>query len=111
MTNATHTPGPWEAADNNTGTGTNIRNGAGTLLAVVHSYRANPDKSYPNADTRRANARLISAAPDLLEALERAIEYVERFGDMNHEPLPGDCAATLYASRAAIAKARGSGEG
>jgi hypothetical protein len=51
-----------------------------------------------------ANARLISAAPDLLAALESAVEWIGQYDD------PYMCewtAEILAASRAAISKATG----
>lgn len=50
-----------------------------------------------------ANAHLIAAAPDLLEALERILRYQESGG---HD---GDCEDVEEYARAAIAKARGHG--
>ena len=56
MMNAKHTPGPWEASE---------RNGRGM------GWKAGP--AWLGADTRSeqtaADARLIAAAPDMLEAL------------------------------------------
>lgn len=49
----------------------------------------------PGSDTARANARLLAAAPDLLEALI----WVVRISDRKHD--------AWDAARAAIAKARG----
>ena len=48
-------------------------------------------------DERLANARLIAAAPDLLEALEDAVKLIETI-----TPLEGD---TMRKAKAAIAKA------
>lgn len=50
-------------------------------------------------NVKQANARLIAAAPDLLEALEYCLDCL---GD--EFALPADCQST---ARAAIAKARG----
>lgn len=51
-------------------------------------------------DKAEANARLIAAAPDLLEALERLVNY---FGPYQHPEL----AAKLQDASAAIKKAKG----
>lgn len=60
----------------------------------------------PSLDEAEANARLIAAAPDLLEALKRTLEYAE-----DHQAAqPNDeTFADLALIRAAIAKATGSG--
>ncbi len=98
-----HTPVPWVYDDNEgfsqwgvwagmTPTG----NGApGPKIATVHGDSAEAD----------ANARLIAAAPELLEALIRLeAELVEdKYGDC-YEPSPFE---NLALARAAIAKATG----
>jgi len=56
-----HTPGPWECSHTSN---------------YAHDYRLHLSKSnmpFEGNDTARANARLIAAAPDLLDTLERAI--------------------------------------
>lgn len=66
-----HTPGPWVA-----GNGNLIRvnqRGSGTCIAGIH--RIGRARNGPDADAvARANARLIAAAPDLLEACIAAQE-------------------------------------
>jgi hypothetical protein len=64
-----HTPGPWIDLDNGFGTARAIHaEKSGPALAFVHSYSG---LITPRAEERDANARLIAAAPDLLEALYR----------------------------------------
>lgn len=82
-----HTPGPW-VASLTLGYGEAGEHGIPIArekddLLVAHVYGA-------------ANARLIAAAPDLLEALELVVDITERAG----------LGAVLNA-RAAIAKAKG----
>ena len=75
MTNATHTPGPWKVDTGNDGDGIRVYqqrcrpelHGAQPLIAALDPGRdwiAVPDTELGY------NALLISAAPDLLEALE-----------------------------------------
>ena len=78
-----HTPGPWHTAGEQ---GVQIRS-AKDQIAKVWTMRGNEWK---------ANARLIAAAPDLLEALQDMVS--------DHASLS---AATLAFARAAIAKAMG----
>lgn len=114
MMEAKFTPGPWvmetrkDLRDNPcgflvTGRNTNSKNGVNVLFYT-------PDGS--NAE-KKANATLIAAAPDLLEALKNAdrlitmlmpgIAYIvlQDYGFLN---------ATLLANTAAIAKAEGEGK-
>jgi hypothetical protein len=57
-----HTPGPWEA----------LKNNYGQVLIVVRSTN---DFVCAVPDECEADARLISAAPDLLEALKRVCSH------------------------------------
>ena len=89
MTEHKHTPGPWE-----------IRGEPGSELLIVQ-----PETDWPIAileaptsdpDAHAANARLIAAAPDMLEALKALRDKVE---DCDISP------ALFAACDAAIAKA------
>lgn len=93
-----HTPGPWKVEV------------LGHTLRVVDSYgweeHSNDlavigDCSNP---TLQANTRLIAAAPDLLEALEMALNAIESSGI---ESKRGDATVACRMSRTAIAKAKG----
>lgn len=100
---ATHTPGPWKVQRTHK-TRRAIRStqfGETCVIAVVHSagndadctdIEANPDDEVP-WDTADANARLIAAAPELLEALKGILRVADRKTD------------EFDAARAAIAKA------
>jgi hypothetical protein len=92
----THTPGPWEAR------GLTIwEPGKSALsIAVVTQHE-------PNA---RANARLISAAPDMLDALEQCAEYFDKFADADHDQdgfVPNEAMQMLTLVMNAIAKVEG----
>ena len=52
-----------------------------------------------------ANARLIAAAPDLLEALQNIAEYWNQ--DQNEAAMADACWHAIHTARAAIAKAAG----
>lgn len=54
-------------------------------------------------DVVKANASLIAAAPDLLEALESMVEYVDFMHSIGHLQRPVQCSEAC----AAIAKAKG----
>ena len=94
---AAHTLGPWKS-----------RNGFDSDMKEI--YAPNPKIKKPFmptqlADVRaeckegKANARLIAAAPDLLEALKAALSVMELNGD--------DLGMAGKIARAAIAKATG----
>lgn len=88
-----HTPGPWRVMG---GSGTDVAAGPQGYLAYV-STGGGRGRSL---DEARANARLIAAAPDLLDACEKARDFGSQ-GD-THEGL-----SVSEFIRAAIAKARG----
>ena len=87
-----HTPGPWKLR---LGTGVQydyiIETKAGALVAAYPHYSGATKK------VTKANARLIAAAPDLLEALNALLDDVGRANSM----------LGAIKARAAIAKATG----
>jgi len=97
-----HTPGPWVVVctDEN----------HGHIFIDQDCDRGRPDLARispmngAGLETNRANARLIAAAPDLLEALVQAVEQLE--ADYVPTPLDGT-AALIRKLRAAITKAEG----
>ena len=99
-----HTPGPW----NNI-----VGNGAGDFWHVHQKdegidggYFCRIDAMNRNEEARaiaRANARLITAAPDLLRELQACAEYIAmQWGDD-----PENAPVLLANANAAIAKATG----
>ncbi|MDH4743138.1 hypothetical protein OMP43_03795 [Sphingomonas sp. CBMAI 2297] len=113
-----HTPGPWSTANDDGGNG---------LLSVTMGHdkawmHFNPSVSsfgYDPTEEMRANARLIAAAPELLEALENAevlctacvardrTETKRRPHSTGAKEILARSEACLATVRAAIAKARG----
>ena len=91
----THTPGPWEIGRSYSTTHATPVRAKGENLAWVCGLDS-PLK-FSEAETR-ANARLISAAPDLLAALEAVADYWQG-GDV-----PADIDTAM---RAALKKAKG----
>ena len=92
-----HTPGPWIVEDSRKLRKKKLRS---SLLMVVAAKGGMPGLIVNQGSvtpTDEANARLIAAAPDLLEALERAVPEIAVVG------IPD----LLEQVRAAIAKARG----
>lgn len=102
MTNATHTPGPWAftadmyGLDNMRVFGVNDATGNGIANC-----------GYDGRGECKANARLVAAAPDLLETLEtllegtcEALSFLDRETVKHLKPL-------IDNAEAAIAKAKG----
>jgi hypothetical protein len=64
-----YTQGPWSVAENNA---VHIGEQVSDLIALVSLYRSG---FFIGVDEQKANAQLIAAAPDLLDALERIAEH------------------------------------
>lgn len=68
-----HTKGEWHDV-----AGVEIRSQAGLLLATTYKHlEANQSK-----EEREANAKLMAAAPELLEALKTIIDRLEEYPDL-----------------------------
>lgn len=95
----THTPGPWTTLTYNENTlHAEIMSGDVCLARIPHWPLAN--------DESQANARLISAAPDLLSTLEKLLSRAEKLDQSaTHDGLQ-NCEAIANA-REAIRKAKG----
>lgn len=101
-----HTPGPWHIAENEDNSFGRVtfrticatsKNGTPFQLCLNSNY-----ENLEQAEERKANANLIAASPDLLEALKRYVEWQEgKFDAIDIE------AEILAPAKAAIAKAEG----
>ena len=89
MTNPQYTPGPWKI-DDAFKTSTVITDDTDMVICQIHGLG-------PGAN---ADGRLITAAPDLLEALQNIIDSVDKGHAVILVPLAAN-------ARAAIAKATG----
>jgi len=89
--NATHTPGPWITKESTEHWGR-------VDVTVCAAFTANDVATAWQGTTavNRANARLIAAAPDLLEALKSAADWIGKGRGGEH---------IVDIARAAIAKA------
>ncbi len=98
MSESKHTPGPWTLEKGHA---------VGSVIAEAGDYSITaPDGVHDwfSADVEMANARLIAAAPELLEALRSLADRWEILCEVI-KPLINDEA--YVAARAAIAKATG----
>ena len=91
MSEAQHTPGPWRADSTNVSERYRYVLGGRRLICRITKGDGESE----------ANARLIAAAPELLEALIAAEQAFVEHG------IPLACHASLFQIRAAIAKATG----
>ena len=96
-----HTPGPWEVR---------LSMGSQSIAYDISSddgrVCSSPRWATPREDEALANARLIAAAPDLLEALE-AIMHAHQ-ADIEFDPDPDSPAHDAWdMADAAISKAKG----
>jgi hypothetical protein len=99
MEKATYTPGPWRAEG---WKNVVVNLPTGETIALC------PGPKYAPLEVFQANAALIAAAPDLLEALEAAYSVLRNVDSRTlPEPLMVEHVSTLPVIRAAIAKARG----
>jgi hypothetical protein len=85
-----HTPGPWKAAER-TGVIRRLHNGDKTEVFLILQHN---EDSWTEAD---ANAKLVTAAPELLEALKELVSWSAH--------LPWAANEDLIKSREAIKKA------
>ena len=108
MSNTKHTPGPWANDPNGTGAVGDISTADGELC-VAQAQQTSPSGRPDPA--RDANARLIAAAPELLEALKKIVECErKRAKDLQHRKawLPLKFSEErISAAEAAVAKAEG----
>ena len=105
MSAAKHTPGPWRYQPGFLTVYTCSHGETGITQAIAKPLDGNGDFNPP---TMEANARLISAAPDLLEALKDAVSSLEYVN--THHPEATGCGVRqerIEAGLKAIAKAEG----
>jgi len=94
-----HTSGPWIVYDDSDYGKTNRIEIAARGKTVAHIYHSVPEKDLPNA-------RLIAAAPDLLEALKRVMPFIDCIAAVTREEII-EYEAAMKMADAAIKKATG----
>jgi hypothetical protein len=111
MTWGKHTPGPWWVSKfrHNDGALPIVSDHAVVSICAVACQtpftRGNGWRT--ECETREANARLIAAAPEMLEALESAESCIVTFVAVNGWPEPNGSRDILNEVQAAIARAKG----
>lgn len=91
MNEAKHTPGPWSVDESNAIVGEKLDDHPIWLRPVIARFATG---------VRPADARLMAAAPDLLEALQEILDAADGSGWDQLD-------ATLRTARAAVSKATG----
>lgn len=110
-----HTPGPWKITDFTDPDNGEVRRSAFVNCAAPGEYPWSIASPMGQSDDNRvANARLIAAAPDLLEAAKIALDSLRAWNEMNVPPHVRKQIAEIYESSpeigglvAAIQKAEG----
>ena len=94
----THTPGPWTVC----GPRIEAHDRDGLPFAIAEVWSGT--RTTPRED---ADARLIAAAPELLEAANLALRAIDPTGESKKDDVGGPLFLSAKALRAAIAKAEG----
>ncbi len=92
-----HTQGEWTKGTNTATKDWMTIYASGKPIAEVKPLNKKGERQAGDFETEEANARLISASPDLLEALDTAVQYIDA---KRHPELMQMC-------EAAISKAKG----
>ena len=105
MKKSKHTPGPWEAGDG-------VILCADPDMAIGSVFPCDRDKSahgtgFTYGEVTKANARLIAAAPELLEAAQRSAAALRSGGIAPSATSDNPLEWLLHQTEAAIAKATG----
>ena len=77
----THTPGEWVVSKS----GRTVHAGSLNIKQIVGPCAASVAVERANDEILKANARLIAAAPEMLDALEGALERLESYQIMGPE--------------------------
>lgn len=100
MENQQHTPGPW-IVDSWSSSGWSVRSKIG--LAISSKRYRNELTGQEYRDEMLANAHLIAAAPELLEALEKCVDRMIKAQDVTGYPH----VTAILEAKDAIRKAKG----
>lgn len=97
----------WSFSESKYGTNFRVYSDITPHICTIHYGTAS---GFPSEAESKANAQLITAAPELLDALRRATPWLGKMiADGGHlkSVLPNDCLIVLQLANSAIAKAEG----
>lgn len=102
MEQSKHTPGPWWVTDYG------VRDAGGYICQTIKAtrYEDQVERYVREREERAANARLIAAAPALLEALKEVTQLLDMLLGVSGG-YPPDADGPAVKARAAIAAAEG----
>ena len=84
MQNKTHTSGPWQAVTAEDWDGATVQTQSGRIVACCDGCDIPGSTMEPTTEEAKANARLISAAPEMLDALRRLTHPMASDDDLSH---------------------------
>ena len=99
------TPGPWIIRRSETGKPGQISNGHGTIITAWWGI------ARPASKEGEANARLIAAAPEMMELLEAQVEYWEDTGCPKQCSCEDTKACLYYSQDALLTRINGEDDG
>lgn len=102
---AKHTPGPWRVAK--TGTPSKRIFAGDELIATIRHFFRGADAIGPLPSQATANARLIAAAPDLLEACKQTLAEMRAYVGESEFDKSDPSQFVFDLLKSAIAKAEG----
>jgi len=100
----THTSGPWTCAEQNDWDGANIIDKYGRIVADCQGCDIPGAHGEVGTDEAKANAYLLAAAPDLLDALKTCLSELNQLAFLANDKL---AKGAIKEGIAAIAKAEG----
>jgi hypothetical protein len=100
----THTPEPWTCAEMNDWDGAHVIDKHGRIIADCQGCDIPGAHGEVGTDEAKANARLIAAAPDLLDALKTCLSELNQLAFLANDKL---AKGAIKEGIAAIAKAEG----
>ena len=88
--NTKHTPGPWNVRPDTM----QVYNEVGLMCEVATVSTCHVDQW--NQGSSKANARLIAAAPEMLQLIQQIVDEQESFGEHGDAKLISECLTMIH---------------